>query len=220
MSIPNFLSFSFSSSILSRPYIQTLPLYLFCFPRPPHVHLLNNQKKKKINESLFPVQISGLSKWVSSNMNGLSQLPTWAVTALLSTIIAAVTEITSNSATTTLFVPIVGQTVGSSRQQYDLDLAFDHNDISQNDFVLPWLDTWTTYWLMLKKKNTIFTSSLLFLSSGCVCVCCQYKTRLKTRMLLITGSYLSAGQGQWLKNENVADYGVLLVCWSGSVVKK
>ena len=40
------------------------------------------------------------------------------------------------------------------------------------------------------------------------------------RMLLIMGFYLSAGQGQWLKNENVADYGVLLVCWSGSVVKK
>ena len=59
-----FLSFSFSSSILSRPYIKTFPLYLFCFPRPPHVHLLNNQKKKHKNQrvtvscaDLGPVQV-------------------------------------------------------------------------------------------------------------------------------------------------------------------
>ncbi|GFR67609.1 solute carrier family 13 member 2-like [Elysia marginata] len=53
---------------------------------------------------------SGLSAWVSSNLSGLSDLPTWTVTLLLSVTIAHVTEVTSNSATTTLFVPIVGQT--------------------------------------------------------------------------------------------------------------
>ena len=40
------------------------------------------------------------------------------------------------------------------------------------------------------------------------------------RMLLIMRFYLSAGQSQWLKNENVVDYEVLFVCWSESVVKR
>lgn len=53
---------------------------------------------------------SGLSAWVSSNLSGLSDLPTWVVTLLLSVVIALVTEVTSNAATTTLFVPIAGQT--------------------------------------------------------------------------------------------------------------
>ncbi|KAK3751907.1 hypothetical protein RRG08_047180 [Elysia crispata] len=53
---------------------------------------------------------SGLSAWVSSHLNGLSQLPTWAVTMLVSIVITLVTEVTSNAATTTLFVPILGQT--------------------------------------------------------------------------------------------------------------
>ncbi|KAK3776503.1 hypothetical protein RRG08_060219 [Elysia crispata] len=53
---------------------------------------------------------SGLSAWVSSNLNGMSQFPTWTVTLCVSVIIALITEVTSNSATTTLFVPILGKT--------------------------------------------------------------------------------------------------------------
>nr|KAG5691116.1 hypothetical protein BaRGS_030924 [Batillaria attramentaria] len=53
-------------------------------------------------------QISGLSKWVSGHLAGMSQMPPWAISVVLSLFIAVATEVTSNSATTTLFVPVAG----------------------------------------------------------------------------------------------------------------
>lgn len=53
-------------------------------------------------------QISGLSQWVSSYLLAMSTLPPWAISVVLSLFIAVVTEVTSNSATTTLFVPVAG----------------------------------------------------------------------------------------------------------------
>ncbi|CAG5124197.1 unnamed protein product [Candidula unifasciata] len=53
-------------------------------------------------------QVSGLSSWVSENMESLASLPVWVTALLLSVIVAGITQVTSNAATTTLFVPIVG----------------------------------------------------------------------------------------------------------------
>ncbi|KAL8589485.1 hypothetical protein ACOMHN_061696 [Nucella lapillus] len=53
--------------------------------------------------------VSGLSKWMSSKLEGVSHMAPWITGLILSTFIAMATEVTSNSATTTLFVPIVGQ---------------------------------------------------------------------------------------------------------------
>lgn len=53
-------------------------------------------------------QSSGLSQWVSGHLDALSSLPPWATGIILTLFIAAATEVTSNSATTTLFVPIAG----------------------------------------------------------------------------------------------------------------
>ncbi|XP_012944968.2 solute carrier family 13 member 5 [Aplysia californica] len=53
-------------------------------------------------------QASGLSEWMSENLGGLSFMSGWTVALLLSILIAGATEVTSNAATTTLFIPIVG----------------------------------------------------------------------------------------------------------------
>ncbi|XP_050409833.2 Na(+)/citrate cotransporter [Patella vulgata] len=54
-------------------------------------------------------QKSGFSDWISDNLIGLAALPPWVIAMLLSIIIAGATEITSNAATSNLFLPIVGR---------------------------------------------------------------------------------------------------------------
>lgn len=53
-------------------------------------------------------QKSGLSLWVSEQLAAMSDLPDWVVSVIMSLFIALATEVTSNSATTTLFVPVAG----------------------------------------------------------------------------------------------------------------
>lgn len=51
---------------------------------------------------------SGLSEWLSDKLTIFADLPTWLTSALLAYITAAITNVTSNAATATLFLPIVG----------------------------------------------------------------------------------------------------------------
>ncbi|XP_052233654.1 Na(+)/citrate cotransporter-like isoform X2 [Dreissena polymorpha] len=51
---------------------------------------------------------SGLSEWISEKLTVFENLPTWITSALLTFITAAITNVTSNAATATLFLPIVG----------------------------------------------------------------------------------------------------------------
>ncbi|KAH3888914.1 hypothetical protein DPMN_012959 [Dreissena polymorpha] len=51
---------------------------------------------------------SGLSEWISEKLTVFENLPTWMTSALLTFITAAITNVTSNAATSTLFLPIVG----------------------------------------------------------------------------------------------------------------
>ena len=60
---------------------------------------------------MFPIQVSGLSAWVSESLGGLQSLSPWIVVMVLSIMVAIATEVTSNAATTTLFIPIVGNLV-------------------------------------------------------------------------------------------------------------
>ncbi|BFZ18263.1 hypothetical protein BsWGS_21302 [Bradybaena similaris] len=53
-------------------------------------------------------EISGLSGWVSTHLEGLSTLPNWVTVLLLSFLVTTITQVASNAATTTLFIPIVG----------------------------------------------------------------------------------------------------------------
>ncbi|XP_045171477.2 Na(+)/citrate cotransporter-like isoform X11 [Mercenaria mercenaria] len=51
---------------------------------------------------------SGLSLWLSDQLTIFADLPDWLTAALLAYITAAITNVTSNAATATLFLPIVG----------------------------------------------------------------------------------------------------------------
>lgn len=51
---------------------------------------------------------SGLSEWMSTKLTLFGGLPPWVISMILAYITAAITNITSNAATATLFLPIVG----------------------------------------------------------------------------------------------------------------
>nr|XP_060612813.1 Na(+)/citrate cotransporter [Anolis sagrei ordinatus] len=60
-------------------------------------------------------EVSGLSKWLGSQMTPLQSVPPWAIAIILSLLIAIFTECTSNVATATLFLPVfasLSQSIG------------------------------------------------------------------------------------------------------------
>jgi sodium-dependent dicarboxylate transporter 2/3/5 len=62
---------------------------------------------------LSEFQKSGLSEWLSEKLTVFADLPEWLTAALLAYITAAITNVTSNAATATLFLPIVGSLVSN-----------------------------------------------------------------------------------------------------------
>ncbi|XP_023673838.2 Na(+)/citrate cotransporter-like [Paramormyrops kingsleyae] len=52
-------------------------------------------------------EVSGLSKWMGSQMTPLHSIPPWAIATVLCLLVAIFTECTSNVATATLFLPIL-----------------------------------------------------------------------------------------------------------------
>ncbi|XP_035998851.1 solute carrier family 13 member 2 [Fundulus heteroclitus] len=53
-------------------------------------------------------EVSGLSKWLGDSLAPLQKIPPFAISILLSLLVATFTECSSNTATTTLFLPILG----------------------------------------------------------------------------------------------------------------
>lgn len=67
---------------------------------------------KKNTKFNFSLQSSGLSEWVSSQLaDVMRNMTTSSAALLLSLMVAAATNVTSNTATATLFLPIVGELV-------------------------------------------------------------------------------------------------------------
>ena len=56
-------------------------------------------------------QQSGLSQWIGSKLHSLKHLSTKGIAFLITVIITTVTEVMSNVATTTLFLPILAELV-------------------------------------------------------------------------------------------------------------
>ncbi|KAM7374521.1 hypothetical protein PAMP_007174 [Pampus punctatissimus] len=52
-------------------------------------------------------EVSGLSKWLGASLAPLKKIPAFAISLLLSMLVATFTECSSNTATTTLFLPIL-----------------------------------------------------------------------------------------------------------------
>jgi len=61
--------------------------------------------------SLFVRQVSGLSHDISKLFVNFRDFPTWLLALLLSALIAAFTEVTSNVASATIFLPIIAELV-------------------------------------------------------------------------------------------------------------
>ncbi|XP_038055633.1 solute carrier family 13 member 5-like [Patiria miniata] len=53
-------------------------------------------------------KVSGLSNWIGDKFSILDNFPPWAIALVVSVIIAGFTEVTSNTATATIFLPILG----------------------------------------------------------------------------------------------------------------
>ena len=65
--------------------------------------------------SLFARQVSGLSQVIGRFFVSFRDFPAWLLALLLSALTAAFTEITSNVATATIFLPIVAELVGAAQ---------------------------------------------------------------------------------------------------------
>lgn len=67
------------------------------------------------NEHFLYLQESGLSKWLGQSLAPLQQIPPYAISLLLSLLVATFTECSSNTATTTLFLPILASMVNRTQ---------------------------------------------------------------------------------------------------------
>lgn len=71
---------------------------------------------------LYLVKKSGLSMWLGESLVPLQSIPPYAICILLSLLVAVVTECSSNTATTTLFLPVVASMVSGSTTLYKISL--------------------------------------------------------------------------------------------------
>lgn len=52
-------------------------------------------------------EVSGLSEWLGNNLANLHVIPPWSIVAIVCALITGFTEVTSNTATATIFLPIL-----------------------------------------------------------------------------------------------------------------
>jgi len=62
----------------------------------------------------FARQVSGLSQVIGKFFENFRAFPAWLLALLLSALTAVFTEVTSNVATATIFLPIVAELVGAA----------------------------------------------------------------------------------------------------------
>ncbi|KAK7925774.1 hypothetical protein WMY93_008084 [Mugilogobius chulae] len=60
-------------------------------------------------------EVSGLSLWLGESLAPLQKIPPFAISLLLCLLVATFTECSSNTATTTLFLPILGSMASAIR---------------------------------------------------------------------------------------------------------
>lgn len=61
------------------------------------------------------LQVSGLSNWLGDKLAPLQNIPPFSISILLSLLVATFTECSSNTATTTLFLPILASMVNRAQ---------------------------------------------------------------------------------------------------------
>ena len=76
-------------------------------------------------------QVSGLSKWVGVQLSSLESIPSYAIVIIVCIMITTFTEVTSNTATATIFLPILASLVslmglfkGVSQTDFKTDVCY------------------------------------------------------------------------------------------------
>lgn len=88
---------------------------IYFYLEPTTVWFTKTQAVKQLNvESLLYIQASGLLIWLSSKLDWLQELPQWLMLLLISFILSMLTEFISNSAASSIFMPLVGHMVSLS----------------------------------------------------------------------------------------------------------
>ncbi|XP_077868540.1 solute carrier family 13 member 2-like [Saccoglossus kowalevskii] len=59
------------------------------------------------------MEVSGLSQWIGDQLSSLGSLEDWVIVLVCSTLVCFFTEVTSNAAVATIFIPIIGALAGS-----------------------------------------------------------------------------------------------------------
>ena len=60
---------------------------------------------------MYPFQSSGLSAWIGQQLLVFESLPNWLIVVLVAALVAGLTEFTSNTATSSLLLPVIAQLV-------------------------------------------------------------------------------------------------------------
>ncbi|XP_037543264.1 solute carrier family 13 member 2 [Nematolebias whitei] len=81
-------------------------------------------------------EVSGLSKWLGASLAPLQKIPPFAISILLSLLVATFTECSSNTATTTLFLPILAS-MATAIQIHPLYVMLPCTIASSLAFMLP-----------------------------------------------------------------------------------
>lgn len=69
-------------------------------------------------ETTLMLQVSGLSNWMGEQLKSFGSLPDWLMVFLLCLLVSLLTEVTSNSATCSLLMPIMAGMVSSLQHIY------------------------------------------------------------------------------------------------------
>lgn len=126
-----------------------MAVLLFVLPNPadPKQKLMNWSQCKDISWNVIlligggfaladGIKASGLSDVISNEMSFLKSTPYWAITPAVAVVIAIVTEFTSNSATASVFVPLMAE-IALSIDRHPLYLMVPAAIASQFSFMLP-----------------------------------------------------------------------------------
>ena len=81
---------------------------------------------------IFLFQVSGLSEWIGDKLLVFTALPLWLMLFFICLIVAIVTEVASNSATTSLLMPIMAAMVSNCK----FLVNFDHNFVKTSRDIL------------------------------------------------------------------------------------
>ena len=85
---------------------------------------------------MYPFQSSGLSAWIGQQLLVFESLPNWLIVVLVAALVAGLTEFTSNTATSSLLLPVIAQLVRTNSMLLSIVWEFTRVHPVQSDAIL------------------------------------------------------------------------------------